>query len=484
MAKVRDIINRIADEGPDNIPTADLVLARAYEEESLRQTNQTWGGLVGSIVRMAPAFALEFLTSGAVLKAGVKGGTKLLGLGAKEVTERALQRGGLNAVQDVATKAASKKMAVAMRMAGHGTKAATQSMDDIALGVAKESVDDIFRPLLIRAADAGGTTAGGLTSTAVNAAYTQALTAATASAKAAGELASKPGAVRTVGRFLSEYTSRGLLDHGDEIARDLPLGIRNKLREALGVALVEAPIKGALHASLDFFVANPLIAKAMGAEETITRNELMFATSPDPEIRRISRMLAFGTAWAEYASETSGRAFAAVGGVVSDVAGMTGVKAAKGTLAAVGPVSGATPQAQGSMMRRLLTSVFGTNDEIRKALSAVRSEAAEIAAQKGIAAGSREAVEEAARAHQMTFLGYVFRDKMTRLGLTPSGVTGLFEQMGYDGVLGEFMEERYNGFAQGLFETGRKGFAACRQPARRQPAPDAQRQAAGQAWGR
>ena len=40
---------------------------------------------------------------------------------------------------------------------------------------------------------------------------------------------------------------------------------------------------------------------------------------------------------------------------------------------------------------------------------------------------------------------------MSKLGLTPHGVARKMEQMGYDGLVEELLEERYSGFAQGLF---------------------------------
>lgn len=427
MSKVRDTIHKIEEQGVDKLSTQELVFAKMYMEDMERQSNSTWGGKVGSIVRMAPAFAAEFLTSGLIFKGAVKG-AKALGLVAREGSERAI------------TKTAR---ALVSAQARSGVEMTQEILEEIAQEAAETAA-----PRLVREAMEKGIAKGAVGKTAaegLDALRRKAL----AEAVKYNTALQAPGGLRALGRFASEYASRGLFDHADDVVRDLPKGFKNQLREALGVAFVEAPVKGGLYAAFDFYGMNPLIGAIAGADEVVTKQEFGFSLSSDPKVRAMAKQLAFGAAWAEYASENSGRAFGAVGGMIGDFAKGTGRAAAKGAMAAAGPV-GPSPKAQGSFIARLFTKVLGTEESYLAGLRGIKGKAVELAAKEGSEV-TQEFLAKAAKEKGKAFWGYYFADKMSKLGLTPHGVARKMEQMGYDGLVEELLEERYSGFAQGLF---------------------------------
>ena len=76
MSKARDAYEKLRTGGAQSLTLQEKVWLKSYEEDSIRMSQQTWGGTVGSIVRQAPAFAAEFLSTGGLFKAGT--GLKLL----------------------------------------------------------------------------------------------------------------------------------------------------------------------------------------------------------------------------------------------------------------------------------------------------------------------------------------------------------------------------------------------------------------------
>ena len=102
MKKARDGFRKLAESGPDALDLQEKVLLALYRENARREQTQTVWGLVGSIARKAPAFALEFLTSGAIFK----GAAKALGFGAKSAATMAAKScakfGSLSAAKNLA----------------------------------------------------------------------------------------------------------------------------------------------------------------------------------------------------------------------------------------------------------------------------------------------------------------------------------------------------------------------------------------------
>lgn len=427
MKVVRDGFRKMQKEGAQALTLQEKVLMKTYEEDMTRQSQQTWLGTVGTIVRQAPAFAGEFLTSGGLFKAG----SKAIGMAGKEVAEDVIQREIRKVAMGQVYEASKKPLfnRAALKFSDMG-------FDDVAKGIVKSNGLDIE-----------------------SAAGKKALSAAMEAAETYVEGFKNPSKLRAAGDFLTEYGKRGMFDHLDEVVRDLPPSVMGKLREAAGVAFVEAPIKGGLYAAFDFLAVNPVAAAVAGADEAVTETELGINLSGDEELIKNAKMLAFGSAWAEYASEVSGRAFNALGGIVLDnVAGDVGRNIARKGLRATQEFKD-----EGSFVRRTFDATYGTEAQIKARMGALGDEALEDAFKAGKLGGktvaearatrglTEQLVKERLELQDKSFIGYWMASKMVDKGMTPQGVTKLLETMGYDDILGEFMEERYNGFAQGLF---------------------------------
>ena len=434
MSKARDAFDKLRTEGAQALTLQEKVWLKSYEEESIRLAQQTWGGTVGSIVRQAPAFAAEFLTTGGIFKAG----TGIAKLAVKEGIEASAEKLVQNSVKSRISELAVKA----------GT-AVTTVDDDILKGVAREA-----------AAKFAGEGAD------VVALESRLLT----TARLAKDAALNPNKFKGFTDWTVDYLKRGVLEH-DHLDLALPPGWKAKLAEAAGVAFIEAPVRGGLYAAFDFTVANPLIAHLAGASETVTRNELMFASSRDPEVAAAAKWLAFGSAWAEYASENAGRAFNAVFGIAADFAGAPARALAKGAMAAL-PDQVQNAFKQGSYVRRMLAADSGFGQETsgeayaaaKAAIAAKRMDAAKrFAGTEGFENMTAEQIlgdskltnqlirKVDAQNSEKAFFGYWLADKMVTLGWSPLTASKWLKRAGYDDLVGEFMEERYNGFAQGLF---------------------------------
>ena len=431
MSVVRDSLRKMAEQGPQALTLQEKVLTRLYSEDMERQSNQTLGGTVGTILRQAPAFAFEFLTTGAI----ARGASAAAGFGVKKAVKEAAERSVRQAAVKFAKEETAKKGIA---------RAALSYTDDV---LAKFGDDAV--------AAAGGAALPKLEQESVK-------NAAVATARATLEAYKNPSHLRNIGEFVVEYSKRGVFDHMDNVIRDLPPGVAGKLREAAGVAFIEAPVKGGLYAAFDFLAVNPVAARLAGAPEAVTKTELGLYATGDKELMDNAKMLAFGTAWAEYASEVSGRAFTALGGIVTEnLASGAGRAMARAGLRAT---RGDYVQ-EGSVAKRLFDYMQGTGAEMKTGLAALKNEAFEAASKSalpefaGKSAGdialdaklADKAVKSYLGFRDKSFLGYLIANKALEKNITPQAVTKLYEAMGYDDILGEFMEERYNGFAQGLF---------------------------------
>jgi hypothetical protein len=431
MEKVRDSFTKIS-KG-EELSLQEKVLAKLYLEDSERSSKQTFGGMVGGIVRQAPAFAAEFALTGGLFKAG----TKLVGMAAKEGVEQAVE------------KTVGRRMAVAM-----ADEMRKPLMTRAGIDISKMGLETLADDAVKAALEVSGDVAEGA---ALDALKATAIKSATAYATAY----KNPSIARATGNFLAEYSKRGVFDHLDEVVRDLPPTMLGKLREAAGVALIEAPLKGGMYAAFDFLVANPVVAAAAGANEAVTRTELGLYATGREDLMRNAKMLAFGTAWAEYASETSGRAFNALGGIVTEnIAGKVARNVARSGLRARADFVN-----EGSAASQLFTALEGTGPALKKTLSQLKQESIESAVKNahpltvGKSVGeiladkdtANKIIRETLGFREKSFLGHWMANKALDLDVTPQRVVKWMENAGYDEILGEFMEERYNGFAQGLF---------------------------------
>ena len=434
MAKVRDSFKKLQEQGPDALSLQEKVFTKLYMEDSIRQSQQTWGGLVGSIVRQAPAFAFEFALTGGLLRAGTSAAKLAVKEGAEEMGSRLIRK----AVKDKMIDQTSK-------VAG----AAVSEIDD-------KLLQTMARETSVRLAK--GAEALELEGKLL------------AVAKLQKEAVLNPKRFQGTVDFFSDYLKRGLLDHADDALANAPAGWKGKLREAAGNLLVEVPIKGTLYSAFDFTVANPMIARAFGGTEAVTRSELMFSTSDDPAIAANAKWMAFGSAWTEYASEFSGRAFNMVGGIAADAIRAPAAKLAAGAMAAL-PDSVQSAVKQGGYVRRLLAAdagVYGATAAEAKAGVKAEIAAQRLAAAKNFAGTEgfenmtaemivadkklSDAVTKRTMAQNTdkSFFGFWLADKMVNLGWGPEHASKWLKNMAYDELLGEFMEERYNGFMQGL----------------------------------
>lgn len=464
MSKLRDALKKVQDEGPDSLTDQERVFVSLYEQDSMRNQNGTWGSTVGSIIRQAPAFGLEIaatvLTGGAAGTAMVGG--KLAGKAAKEGAEELITTGARRLAES------SVKKMLRETMKKEGVERAMLKMTDEAFKeVAEKATVDAFEKLSGKFAKEFG-------EEGVTAAMESRVRTAAKSAAEAHLLAFKnPKVVDAWKNFFVEYGKKGvMLQYDDIIGESMEKSVKDRLRDFAGVALVEAPIKGAIVGTFDYAVANPIAARLLGADEAVTKSELMFASSQDKDIREGAKFWAWGASLAEYGSEFSGGAFNALGSIVKDSA-----LAAAGRGMVSKGLRAVTPKSMGRFVDEVITRSSGSGKAIKGALEGMKRDAVETIASLGddvtdpkmiglksrmigksvdeVLSSDPKLVEDIMKttldARTMSFLGYVMSDKMINMGLTPEKISKLYKGMGYDEILGEFMEERYNGFAQGLF---------------------------------
>lgn len=439
MSKARDAMKKFYDQGPDSLSLQEKVWMTLFQENADRQAKQTWGGLVGTILRQMPAYGAGF----SLIGAGMKGAEKAAGLAVKETAESAI-----------------KKTAEKMVKADVKRILTERTTDAMATGA--KSIDTAVLQKI--AQSAAGTVAQG--SSAINVAELE--TGLMKVAQLQVDALANPKRFQGYVDFATEFAKRGFMDHGEDMFRGAAPGIKAKLREAAGVAFIEAPIKGGLYNLVDFAAVKPLVARAMGGTEAVTQTELQFSAAEDPAIRNNAKWLAFGSSWVEYASEMSGRSFNALFGIVEDVAKKPARAVARGALAAVQDTPVGVAFKNGGYVRRLLAEDVGleTIAETRAAISSKRLEAAkqfvmtdagkalnmtaeQIATDSKLADRAVKAVMQANS--DKAFFGFWLADKMSSKGWGPDTAGKFLRMAGYDEILGEFMEERYSGFAQGLF---------------------------------
>ena len=298
-----------------------------------------------------------------------------------------------------------------------------------------------------------------------------------------------------VARYVGEHAANGILRWDESafgggigtIARSGAVhgGKMAALKDAVGIAMIEAPVRGAMqlgvqaplwpvyaaasgHAPWDFTVRGQL-----GSQATALR-------TGDEDLMDNARAVAFGSLLVEYASENAGRGFnAAMGGIVAPAWRKTFL---------------AKPTARlGSYMNQKLNAMFGLDKmmqpghserlvgflgrhlKTRLASMGEGSLADGIVAQDlkrivqtrsfgGISDATRAAIgklgyrsankmirDAAVSQKWRSATQFMVADFMLRKGITPQRFNAMLERVGYDGVISEMAEERYGGFLQGLF---------------------------------
>jgi len=304
------------------------------------------------------------------------------------------------------------------------------------------------------------------------------------------------------GQWFQRHASSALLDHGvwgTEEATVLTTGFtkaRSALADAAGALFIEAPIRGSMLMAPNQFLARPLLGMALGKDgRTVSEAELGVRQSAyltnSKEVMDDADAIANGMNWLEYVSESAGRGFGSLArgvglwinrGVRSPVA-----KGAGATLAKAADDAAYDGFSVGGALRKMWLKSFGTRaDSVRKSVDAqarvvgdtiraaghrvddasVRSMIVTNSAERmpeavrqmvgdSVEAFTRSAMKSADRKTMeelgyRTFGRYMVADWMVRHNVGPETVVNMFQRMGYDGVLGEMLEERYSDVAKGM----------------------------------
>ena len=264
------------------------------------------------------------------------------------------------------------------------------------------------------------------------------------------------------------------------------------LKEAMKYAFIEAPVRGAMQLGAQVPLW-PVAAAASGHSpwDFTVRGQLGIQAQAlmtgDEDLMNNARAIAFGQALVEYASENAGRG---INLAISKTLAPVAKSAAEGFL----------PEATkdfGSWLSRRIAAAYGSgtlmNEANRKlvaqgvytrigaklteyaranpgaALPRVafndveqmvsRRSAKGIAGLEAFMRATKTTERELIRDAMQTSLGlsktrtaitYFTAYYMLRHGLTPQRMAETLERVGYDGVIGEMLEERYGGFFQGL----------------------------------
>ena len=304
------------------------------------------------------------------------------------------------------------------------------------------------------------------------------------------------------GQWFQRHASSAILDHGmwgTEEATILQSGFtkaRSALADAAGALFVEAPIRGSLMMAPNVFLAKPLLGQVIGQDgRTVSEAELSLRQSAyltgNEELMDSANSMAMGMNWLEYVSESAGRGF----GSLARGVGLWAKGANKAVARGAGAVlAGAETEAAhegfsiGGALRKMWNKALGSRAEfLRKSFDdkvQVVGEALEAAGQRldtttlrGMVMSGRlpDAVPEAVRrivgddvdafiaktmkeayedhGKKLAFgtLGrYMVGDFMVRHNIGPDTMLNMFQRMGYDGMLGEILEERYSDVAKGV----------------------------------
>ena len=514
----------------EDVSDEDRVKTGLYMMENREQSESTWGGTVGDIVRAAPGFMFEFLGSNAVLGAVRK----------KIVGELAKNAAGTSAktLSHLGLTRATKILA---------DETADDAVGAIVKSVAEETLHDA--------------TAAGLTRAAGNVAANQVLRRDTVKAVAdvieksimspgmavvTGAREWAPGVARKVaearaeqavatalakrstgatGRFLraagevaKDRISRGLIDVGTWGAESSSVLFTDRssagraAADAFAAFFLEAPLKGAELMLANKAVTVPLSA-ALGG--TVGRQELAIRQAAlqndDPELMARAHAIGLGLDLLEYVSENTGRGLSSLARAgalkfapslaspTARVAGQTRVASATLRREAdrvvgadfAGLIEEGRGAEVGNVINRFIRRTLGDPDDIRRntladRVTAVRAALAkreisvpagstaleatvrmgrlhaglsrEAAAAIGedVAAFTKTALKEAYADKVMgmkmrSFAQYWAADFMARKHIGPATAERIFEQMGYNGVIGEMFEERYSDVMSALF---------------------------------
>ena len=296
-------------------------------------------------------------------------------------------------------------------------------------------------------------------------------------------------------RFVGEHAANGILRWDESafggsigtIARSGAVhgGKMAALKDAIGIAMVEAPVRGAMQIGVQAPLW-PVYAAASGhnpLDFTIRGqlgNQATALRTGDESLMDNARAIALGSLLVEYASENAGRGFnSAMGGIVAPTWRKTFLAKPTERLGSymnqkINAMFGLDKMMQpghnerlAGFVTRTLKTKLGDMGEGALADGIVAQDIKKIVQTRsfnGISDATRRALDRAGfkNANKMirdsvaaqkwrTATQFMVADFMLRKGLTPQKFNAMLERVGYDGVIAEMAEERYGGFLQGLF---------------------------------
>ena len=464
----------------------ELIKTRLYMAEQEYRSNGSWGATVGDIIRAAPGFMVEFLASGGTLGAAR---TALYG-GSKEAIHLGMTRASKTLAREATEHFARESV----------EKAAGKTFAGIAEGEARERIVNRVAGLVASKTMTGNPMYKGMSAEAI-----QSMAKARAEHEFAQMLARNAhGAMRNnLNRFtqwLGQNVSRGLMDFGTWGAEESTVLFTNHtkagraLADAVGTFFVEAPIKGALLMAPNAYAAQPLVAAAAGADRTVSQSELSLRQSAlmtgNRELMENAESIAFGMNLLEYVSENTGRGLKSLvraAGLGLENAGMRGlVRPASSEILGIVPTEGETAVAFGGKIRQWIGDVFGSRESFLKKAQGQKAEAViralgvtaeadrsaiRTAVMSGSSSGLRQELRDAVGGNVEAFAQkalkkmyddgvkdlqyksyarFAVANWMAKHQIGPETVMNMYEQMGYDGILGEMFEERYSDVVKGM----------------------------------
>lgn len=471
----------------------ELIKTRLYMAENEYKSNGTWGAMVGDIIRAAPGFMAEFLVSGGAFSAARTALSKTF--------SGSIHLGMTRAAKILAREATQNLAETAVKETG---KIGAQAFSDIASGAAKDKILKEVSGQLLGFMKRTPNMYKGLTDDALR---------SMAEARAKHEFAemmarnaggSMSNGLASFGQWLKGNVSRGLMDFGSwgtaesTVAFSRHSSAGRALADAVGTFLVEAPIRGSLLMAPNQFVAKPIIgAVARDDGRTVSESTLSLQQSAlmsgNRSLMDAAESISFGMNLLEYVSENTGRGLGSLMSAVGLGLEKFGVKGlvrplAKTVSATGAEIADAAEDAVyiGGKMRKWIGDIFGTREQYAERMAKERlrltaeklgiTDAAERdALNTAILSGSTEAlrpeirtaigdnvskfvgdvVDEAYRKGKRdleykTYARYKVAKWMNDHQVGPETVMNLYDQMGYDGILGEMFEERYSDVVKGM----------------------------------
>lgn len=471
----------------------ELIKTRLYMAKQQYDSEGSWGAMVGDIIRAAPGFMAEMFLSGFV-GAAVRGAAVRMGIGG---THLAMTRATKVLAREAVEEIAERKIAGAAAELTASKLVGTEAGKEVAEAAAGRIFD------FMKHAGASnmykGFTDDALREMARNRAQYE-----------LGKFAAREGggAVRNgfskFTQWLGQHASRGVMDFGSYGTEESTILFTRHskagraLADALGVFVVDAPLKGGLLMLPKAAVGSAVIAPIWGKDgRVVGSNQLSLQAealrTDNRSLMDNAESIAFGMDLLEYISENTGRglkSLLAAGGMGLERLGARGlVRPVARAVTDAGtelPGAGEGAFVIGGKLREFAQKVFGTREGFAAKVAGQEAElvanrlgartAAERTAVKaavmsgnlsGLSAEMRDAIggnldnfvrETVKEAYDKgledrlykNYARYAVAKWMQKHNVGPETVMNFYNRMGYDGVFGEMFEERYSDVVKGL----------------------------------